>query len=115
MRLAAGLKQRHVAAHFDIDKASVSAWETAKSTPDRRKLAQLDELYGVGGELLAMFGFSPLDTDDLGILRDRVARLERADAQKTSQIASLLKFVEWAKTHLPPDDSMPGNGEVGDP
>ena len=46
LRVAAGLTQRQVAAHFGIDKSAVSSWETDRSLPNRAKLVGLDELYG---------------------------------------------------------------------
>ncbi|MEM9513675.1 MAG: helix-turn-helix transcriptional regulator [Actinomycetota bacterium] len=80
LRRNAGLLQRHVGAEFDIDKASVSSWESGQTSPDRRKLARLDELYEANGEVLAMYGVTPPDDGDarLDLLRQAVVTIGEA-------------------------------------
>lgn len=75
LRKGAGLLQRQVGAHFDIDKAAVSSWEKGTTSPDKAKLVALDELYDAEGEVLTLYGVTP--SVDVDALRRRVDELER--------------------------------------
>lgn len=97
LREAAGYKQRQVGAWFDIDGRAVSEWERGKSSPDRRKLVRLDEMYAADGEVLAMFDVSPTSQLDV-----RVAELERQVDQLAQLVDFLMKDVE-ADEHDDPD------------
>ena len=109
LRVAAGLTQRQVAAHFGIDKSAVSGWETDRSLPNRAKLVGLDELYGAGGTLLRLFGFNLVDLDDEPErLRDRIAHLERVQEDQAKQIEQLLRAANDATSGNPKS----GNGQT---
>lgn len=90
LREAKGLLQRQVGAHFDIDKAAVSEWERGKSSPDRRRLVELDHLYEANGEVLALYDVGPADQ----ALSDRVALLEEQVALLLSRHDEMASAVE---------------------
>lgn len=46
-RIKRGLKQREVADHFDISRASVTQWELGSSRPDAEKIPELERLLNV--------------------------------------------------------------------
>lgn len=56
MRKRAGMTQRQVAALFGMTASAVSEWERGNTTPEWTRLRPLDDAYGAGGALLAMFG-----------------------------------------------------------
>jgi transcriptional regulator with XRE-family HTH domain len=74
LRESAGYKQRQVGAWFDIDGRAVSEWERGKSSPDRRKLVRLDEMYQANGEVLEMFEVSQRP-DEVAALQVQVSAL----------------------------------------
>lgn len=84
LREAAGLLQRQVGAEFDIDKAAVSEWERGKSSPDRKKLVRLDELYDAGGEVLEIYGVGR--ADDIAGLRAEVTELRSLVAMTQPEV-----------------------------
>lgn len=92
LRESAGYKQRQVGAWFDIDGRAVSEWERGKSSPDRRKLVQLDEMYNAGGEVLSMFEVAPVTP-----LADRVEALER-------EVADLSRLVDFLMRDVAADE-----------
>jgi transcriptional regulator with XRE-family HTH domain len=83
LRQSSGLTQQGVGAEFGISKQAVADWEAGKSRPDIRKLRKLDELYGAGGQVLALYD---LGEGEVSQLRAEVARLARA----VDQIADVL-------------------------
>ena len=91
LRKDVGKLQRQVAAEFDIDKAAVSEWETGKSSPDRRKLVRLDEMYEAGGEVLRLYDVSQRDDvlDRVVSLAREVERLAARIDEMQDSIASL--------------------------
>lgn len=75
MRQKAQLTQRQVAALFDMTPAAVSEWERGHTSPEWHRLRRLDEAYGAGGSLLAMFD-APAELNRYEALASRVDRLE---------------------------------------
>jgi transcriptional regulator with XRE-family HTH domain len=96
LREAAGYKQRQVGAWFDIDGRAVSEWERGKASPDRRKLARLDEMYGANGQVLALYEVAPISPLD-----DRVAELEQAVEDLSKLVEFLMKDVDLDDVELP--------------
>lgn len=52
LRLQHGLKQIALAKELGITQASLSAWETGKTSPDTRNLKKLADMYGVSTDYL---------------------------------------------------------------
>lgn len=52
LRLAKGLTLQQVGDVFGISKVSVSTWESGKTSPDRKKLEKLAELFGISVQYL---------------------------------------------------------------
>jgi transcriptional regulator with XRE-family HTH domain len=50
--MAKKLTQQQVGAHFDVDKGTVSAWETGRGLPDALMLRRLAKLYDVSSDAL---------------------------------------------------------------
>lgn len=62
-REAAGLTQKAVAAHFGINRVSVSQWESDTTRPDADKLVEIASLYHVdAGMLLAAYNSADIAT-----------------------------------------------------
>lgn len=51
-RLAKGLTQQEVADKFEVNKATVSAWETGAGAPDAVRLRSLARLYDVSADAI---------------------------------------------------------------
>lgn len=94
-RLAEGrenkkLTQEQVAQHFEINKATVSAWENGRGVPDSLRLAELATLYGVTPDsLLGAYGLS---TAALTLAAD----FERRSPPEKSKLLKLWKVLTEA-------------------
>ena len=53
-RATSGMSQTEWANKLDVDQTTVSSWETGKTTPDARKMAQISELSGVPMALIIL-------------------------------------------------------------
>lgn len=78
-RLAAGCTQDEVAAWFDINKNTVSAWETGRGAPNVFQLRSMAHKYSVSADVV-LFGDSPKPAnlkiaDDLKDLTSRIQSL----------------------------------------
>lgn len=85
-RERAGLTQDAVAKHFDLNKATVSAWEKGRGAPDVYRLKDLCSLYAATAEVLLYGGADawPFERVDQA-LYDQLTELERGQVQTHMQ------------------------------
>jgi transcriptional regulator with XRE-family HTH domain len=86
--MAAGLSQQKLAETVGMSLPIVSRWERDKNVPGRESATLVDEALGAGGEILAAFGYAPIQPDPLAELRSQVADLYERVGQLSARLAA---------------------------
>lgn len=101
-RLAKKMTQQQVAELFDVNKATVSAWETGAGAPDALRLRRLARLYDVSAD--AILWDDSLTTEAMRFAAQFDAL---SDKQQRSFRAMWLAYFEEAISDDGVEDSMP--------
>lgn len=104
LRKAANLTQYEVGERVGVKAQAVSAWERGENDPSWQRLRALDEAYGAGGELLALFGDERL-LSQLDALGARIEGLAR-------HLASVLRVVRQLQALGVDTSGLPSDEDV---